>query len=343
MPGRAVGRSVDARVAGRRRRRVDVAPVRAVGRPPASGSAHVRLLVDVRRDARLLDREVPLNASVQSTIEPDGQLMACRVASRGGWVGTPRGDLNAGLPWLALDGRTSARWQDRADVRAFVFDRALAEEEARRLAGDDRFTLRAATTSPSPIDRDLAAHWERVFQHVAGSLFAPGLSLADDRGRARGATRCTPPSRRSPRPSAPRVERSISAPRRPAERPAGHRLHAAARARADHDRRRRRGVRDLVARTPVRLPPRPRPDAYRVPAHANGWRGRMPNCSRRRPPAWQRSRGAGASRAPRASPSTTATPTGGRRARRSTAAEDPPRRLHRPFVFRAPLSQGGPR
>lgn len=117
-----------------------------------------------------------LNASVQSTIEPDDQLMACRVASRGGWVGTPRGDLNAGLPWLALDGRTSARWQERADVRAFVFDRAVAEEEARRLAGDDRFTLRAATTSASPIDRDLAAHWERVFQHVAGSLFAPGLS-----------------------------------------------------------------------------------------------------------------------------------------------------------------------
>ena len=78
-----------------------------------------------------------LNASVQSAIEPDGQLMACRVASRGGWVGTPRGDLNAGLPWLALDGPTSARWHTRADVRAFVFDRALAEEEARRLTGDD--------------------------------------------------------------------------------------------------------------------------------------------------------------------------------------------------------------
>jgi hypothetical protein len=68
-----------------------------------------------------------LNASVQSAIEPDGQLMACRVASRGGWVGTPRGDLNAGLPWLSLDGPTSARWHTRADVRAFVFDRAVAE------------------------------------------------------------------------------------------------------------------------------------------------------------------------------------------------------------------------
>ena len=117
-----------------------------------------------------------LSASVQSAIEPDGQLMACRVVSRGGWVGTPRGDLNAGLPWLSLDGPTSARWHTHADVRAFVFDRAVAEEEARRLAGDDRFTLRAATTTSAPIDRGLAAHWERVFQHVAGSFLVPGLS-----------------------------------------------------------------------------------------------------------------------------------------------------------------------
>lgn len=70
-----------------------------------------------------------LAATVQSAIEPDDQLMACRVASRGAWVGTPRGDLNAGLPWLAMDGPTSA-------------------------------------------------HWERVFQHVAGTLFAPGPGSA---------------------------------------------------------------------------------------------------------------------------------------------------------------------
>jgi AraC-like DNA-binding protein len=115
-----------------------------------------------------------LIASVQSAVEPEEQLMACRVASRGAWVGTSRGDLNAGMPWLALEGPTTARWQEKADVRALIFDRALAEEDARRLTGDDRFTLRAATASPSPVSRDVAAHWERVFQHVAASLFTPG-------------------------------------------------------------------------------------------------------------------------------------------------------------------------
>jgi AraC-like DNA-binding protein len=119
-----------------------------------------------------------LTASVQSVVEPDDQLMACRVASRGGWVGSRRGDLNAGLPWLALDGPTKARWQDRADVRAFVFDRAVAEEDARRLTGDDRFSLGAGGIGPHPVDRHLAAHWERVFRHVASTLFAPGPSSA---------------------------------------------------------------------------------------------------------------------------------------------------------------------
>ena len=119
-----------------------------------------------------------LAASVQSAVEPDDQLMACRVASRGAWVGGPQGDLNAGVPWLALDGPTSARWQQQADVRAFVFDRAQAEDEARRMTGDDRFSLRSSTVGSSPVDRGLAAHWERVFQHVAGTLFVPGPSAA---------------------------------------------------------------------------------------------------------------------------------------------------------------------
>lgn len=115
-----------------------------------------------------------LNASVQSAIDPEDQLMACRVASRGGWVGTRRGELNAGLPWVALDGSTAARWQRTADVRAFVFDRVFAEHEARRLTGDDRFSLSRSTVGASPVNRDLATHWERVFLHIAGSMFSPG-------------------------------------------------------------------------------------------------------------------------------------------------------------------------
>ena len=111
-----------------------------------------------------------LTASVRSAIDPVDQVMACRVASRSAWVGTPRRDLNPGMPWLAVEGQTRARWTERADVRAFVFDRTFAEGAARQLTGDDRFALRDGGLTTSPQSRELAAHWERVFLHVAGSL-----------------------------------------------------------------------------------------------------------------------------------------------------------------------------
>jgi len=124
-----------------------------------------------------------LAASVQSAIDPEDQIMACRVESRGGWVGTPRRDLSAGMPWLAVDGPTSARWGGSAQVRAFVFDRAAADRAARQAIGDERFSLRIDTTEPSPRSRDLAEQWERVFQHVDRSLQAtaahPDAALID--------------------------------------------------------------------------------------------------------------------------------------------------------------------
>jgi transcriptional regulator GlxA family with amidase domain len=55
-----------------------------------------------------------------------------------------------------------------------VFDREWAQNEVRRLTGDDRFSLRTPTVGPSPVSREFAAHWERVFLHVAGSLFTSG-------------------------------------------------------------------------------------------------------------------------------------------------------------------------
>lgn len=113
-----------------------------------------------------------LTASVRSAIDPVDQVMACRVASRGAWVGTPRRDFNPGMPWLAVEGQTQARWTERADVRAFVFDRAFAESAARQLTGDDRFSLRNGALTSVPLSRELALHWERVFLHVASSLFA---------------------------------------------------------------------------------------------------------------------------------------------------------------------------
>lgn len=114
-----------------------------------------------------------LAASVQSAIDPADQVMACRVASRGSRVSTPRGDLNAGMPWLAAGGPTAARWSDRATVRAFILDRAFLEHGARQMVGDDRFTVRTGGLDSSPLHHDLGAQWERTFQHVAASVFTP--------------------------------------------------------------------------------------------------------------------------------------------------------------------------
>ncbi|TDN90707.1 AraC family transcriptional regulator [Microbacterium sp. BK668] len=115
-----------------------------------------------------------LAASVQSAIEPSEEIMACRVAVRDGWVRTPRRDLNARLPWLSMDGPTTARWNGRAQVRAFVFDREFAQRFARRASGDDRLVLR--TTDASPRTPAVAEQWERTFQHVSSSLLAMAMS-----------------------------------------------------------------------------------------------------------------------------------------------------------------------
>jgi AraC-like DNA-binding protein len=113
-----------------------------------------------------------LAASVQSAIEPTDEMMACRVAVRDGWVRTPGRELNARLPWLAIDGPTSARWNGRAQVRAFVFPREYAQQYARTASGDDRLILKM--TDASPRTPALAEHWERTYHHVMSSL----LSLA---------------------------------------------------------------------------------------------------------------------------------------------------------------------
>ncbi|QIG41104.1 helix-turn-helix transcriptional regulator [Microbacterium sp. 4R-513] len=111
-----------------------------------------------------------LAASVQSAIEPSDEIMACRVAVRDGWVRTPTRELNARQPWLSIDGPTTARWNGRAQVRAFVFARDHAERFARKVTGDDRLVLKM--TDASPRAAALAEQWERTFQHVSSSLLS---------------------------------------------------------------------------------------------------------------------------------------------------------------------------
>jgi AraC-like DNA-binding protein len=114
-----------------------------------------------------------LAASTQSVLHPADELLACRVASRSAAVGIPRRELNAGMPWLGVEGPMRVRWHERAEVRAFVFDRTFAEDGARQITGDDRFQLRNGSLTASPQSRQVAAQWERAFVHVAGSLFGP--------------------------------------------------------------------------------------------------------------------------------------------------------------------------
>ena len=119
-----------------------------------------------------------LAASVQSAIEPTDEIMACRVAARDGWVRTPGRELNARLPWLSIEGPTTARSNGRAQVRAFVFDREHAQQFARTASGDDRLVLKM--TDPSPRTAALADHWERTFQHVSSSLLTMAASGGPD-------------------------------------------------------------------------------------------------------------------------------------------------------------------
>lgn len=115
-----------------------------------------------------------LTGSVRAAIEPEAQLMACRVATAEGWVGTPHGELDAGLPWASSGASAEAAWQGTALVRAFVFDLASAEEGARRMSGDDRLTLEVLDASPR--SASVGAHWERAHAYVHSALVAASRS-----------------------------------------------------------------------------------------------------------------------------------------------------------------------
>ncbi|MFB8388256.1 helix-turn-helix domain-containing protein [Microbacterium sp. NPDC055910] len=113
-----------------------------------------------------------LTARVSSSIDPQGQLMACRVVAKNGWVGSGQRTLDASLPWLAADAPTRAKWDGAAHVRAFVFDRTRAEEFARQACGDDRLVL--DVTDPAPRTAQAGRAWESTFRHVMNGLGAIG-------------------------------------------------------------------------------------------------------------------------------------------------------------------------
>lgn len=108
-----------------------------------------------------------LRAQVHSTVEPEDQLLACRVDGPDAEVGASRGALDATRPFLTDGTRVEARWES-ATVSALIFDRRSAEELARRMCGDDSLRLRVLSNEP---DRGSAGpHWAATFDFMTTTL-----------------------------------------------------------------------------------------------------------------------------------------------------------------------------
>ncbi|MBD8024825.1 helix-turn-helix domain-containing protein [Microbacterium sp. Sa1CUA4] len=115
-----------------------------------------------------------LSGSVRSSIEPHGQLMACRVATDDGWVGVPRRQFDTRLPWASSGAAAEAAWDGTATVRALIFDLESAQHTARLMSGDDGLVL--DVLDPAPRSAALGAHWERTQSYVLSALVAASRS-----------------------------------------------------------------------------------------------------------------------------------------------------------------------
>jgi len=113
-----------------------------------------------------------LTATVSSIVRPEDQILACRVATDTGWVRSARTDLDTTLPWVTDGVQVEAFWDETADVTAFIFDRVLAEDLARRITGDDALKLRLIDAAPR--SATVGRHWNRTFDHVLHALAAGG-------------------------------------------------------------------------------------------------------------------------------------------------------------------------
>ncbi|MFC7787969.1 helix-turn-helix transcriptional regulator [Microbacterium sp. MAHUQ-60] len=113
-----------------------------------------------------------LTATVSAVVRPEDQILACRIATDSGWVRSARTSLETDLPWVTDGVQVEAFWERTADVTAFVFDRAMAENLARRITGDDALKLRLIDTAPR--NETVGRHWNRTFDHVFHALAASG-------------------------------------------------------------------------------------------------------------------------------------------------------------------------
>ncbi|RLK49051.1 helix-turn-helix transcriptional regulator [Microbacterium telephonicum] len=119
--------------------------------------------------------EYELNAAVHSRVAPDEQLMVCRLVADDGGAWDTHGPLVSRLPWATTERPVEARWDGRARVQAFVFDRAEAQRQARRMTGDDAFVLGIADARPDPA---VGGAWQRAFRYAAQTLRDPASDPA---------------------------------------------------------------------------------------------------------------------------------------------------------------------
>ncbi|WP_404438301.1 AraC family transcriptional regulator [Microbacterium aerolatum] len=127
------------------------------------------------RSAELADMSVveyALAADIRSVVEPEDQLLVCRVESEHVDLGSGHVDIDGGRPWLTEGRQVSGRWEDDAKVRALIFDRAAAQTLARRMSGNDAYRVRLKGLAPT--DPSAAEQWERAFAYLSASFAHAG-------------------------------------------------------------------------------------------------------------------------------------------------------------------------
>lgn len=121
-----------------------------------------------------------LAAEIRSSVEPEDQLLACRVAATDARVWSGRDELDPTMPWLTDRAEVNAQWDHEADVKALVFDRAAVDAFARQVTGDERMVVRVQELRPR--SAAAAARWEQSFGYLEQS--AADLDDADTLLRA---------------------------------------------------------------------------------------------------------------------------------------------------------------
>jgi AraC-like DNA-binding protein len=119
-----------------------------------------------------------LDATVRSAVQPEGQLMVCRVSAPEGGAWDDEGPLDGRLPWATSANPINARWAGRGRVHALVFDLEMLKQSAREITGVDQ--LPGSTWAVRPQSEAAARQWQRTYRYLAESLLtddASGLGL----------------------------------------------------------------------------------------------------------------------------------------------------------------------